>query len=229
MNNLGEKLKKRREALGLNLQKVAKISRLRQAYLERLEKGEYEKLPADIYTRNFLKTYSKIIGLNENEIIKEYEKERGLIDEKPKSQKQKKLSISGLLSRLLLSRFRYPFGINYNFILTPRFLSWLFFIFIFLLSLFYIIWQLDFFISPPKINLIYPEEDLVVYQNLIEINGNVSQESKLTINGQAINIDKDGNFREAISLQSGINTITIEATNKIGKKNSIIRQIVKKE
>ncbi|MEK9174337.1 MAG: helix-turn-helix domain-containing protein, partial [Patescibacteria group bacterium] len=52
---LGEKLQKLRGDTHVPLTEVARSTRIRVRYLEYLENGEYEKLPADVYVRGFLR------------------------------------------------------------------------------------------------------------------------------------------------------------------------------
>lgn len=58
--------------------------------------------------------------------------------------------------------------------------------------------------------------------------GEVEPTAKLTINGQIVYVEKDGKFQQEINLSQGLNVIKIEAANRLGKKNSVIRQVVLK-
>jgi cytoskeletal protein RodZ len=52
---LGEKLAKKRAALGYDLKEAERATRIRAKYIEFLESGRYEKLPPDVYVQGFLK------------------------------------------------------------------------------------------------------------------------------------------------------------------------------
>lgn len=94
----------------------------------------------------------------------------------------------------------------------------------------YLIYQLNFLISPPKLKIINPAQDFIsLSQKTIEIIGQTSPEAQLTINGQPVyNLSKDGNFKETVNLGPGLNTLEIKAVNRFGKTNSVIRRILVK-
>jgi len=56
---LGEKLKEAREKIKMTLEQVSKDINVSKNYLECLEKGDYKKLPADVYVFAYLKKYTQ--------------------------------------------------------------------------------------------------------------------------------------------------------------------------
>ncbi|NLP45040.1 MAG: helix-turn-helix domain-containing protein [Peptococcaceae bacterium] len=68
----GEILRKAREDKGLSYSEVEEITKIRSWYLEALEKENYDILPGRAYTKGFLRTYSRFLGLNSDEIITLY-------------------------------------------------------------------------------------------------------------------------------------------------------------
>lgn len=206
---LGKILKETRLSLGLSLQKCSRVLKIQQKYLERLERGLYDKLPADVYTKNFVKKYARLLKLDAEQIIPYYHREREL-DERLRTQK--------ISPRPLRSA---------RFTITPKSLI------LFVLSLFflftagYIFYQLMKLIGGPFIVLVHPSEDMTTASDKIEITGKTDPSAYLTINGQAVNLEGDGNFREILSLQPNLNIIRLEAVNRFGKKTTKIRQIIK--
>jgi cytoskeletal protein RodZ len=77
MAPVGETLRERREALGLALDDVSRQTRIRREYLEALESAQYDRLPADVQVRGFLRAYAQLLGLEPREIVHAYEQERG--------------------------------------------------------------------------------------------------------------------------------------------------------
>lgn len=77
MATLGEILRERRQEKRWTLQDVAQRTRIRAEYLEALEEGRYEALPADVYVRGFLRNYSLLLGLSPDDILAMYRQERG--------------------------------------------------------------------------------------------------------------------------------------------------------
>lgn len=68
----GELLKKKREESGQELKEIAYILKIRCDYLKAIEDGAFEKLPAAIYAKGYIKEYSKYLRINYEPIIKAY-------------------------------------------------------------------------------------------------------------------------------------------------------------
>ena len=75
---VGELLRKEREKQNLSIADVEKETSISQKYLVALEKGEYESLPGDVYTKGFIRNYSKFLGINGDELLAQFASERGL-------------------------------------------------------------------------------------------------------------------------------------------------------
>ncbi|MFQ5774847.1 MAG: RodZ domain-containing protein [Kiloniellaceae bacterium] len=68
-------LRRAREAHGQDLRTVAQVLRIRQAYLEALEAGEFDRLPGTTYALGFLRTYAEFLGLDGHEIVDRFKEE----------------------------------------------------------------------------------------------------------------------------------------------------------
>lgn len=69
---IGERLKEARLKKGLSLKDVQNELRIRTTFLEALENDRYDLIPGEAYRRAFLRTYASFLGLDVNEIMKEY-------------------------------------------------------------------------------------------------------------------------------------------------------------
>lgn len=74
--SLGEILKGARLGRGMELADVAELTHVRKEYLLALEEGNYEVLPEDVYSRNFLRLYGQAVGLSSDQLIDAYLAER---------------------------------------------------------------------------------------------------------------------------------------------------------
>ncbi|HHH81557.1 MAG TPA: helix-turn-helix domain-containing protein, partial [Chloroflexi bacterium] len=54
MEELGRRLRERRETLGLTLEEVERTTRIRVPRLEALERGDFEAMPSEVQARGFL-------------------------------------------------------------------------------------------------------------------------------------------------------------------------------
>ncbi len=68
-----QEMKMKRESLGLSLEDVFQKTRIRAIYLQAIENKEFHLLPDPVYTKNFIKTYAKFLGIDEKPIIQDYD------------------------------------------------------------------------------------------------------------------------------------------------------------
>jgi cytoskeleton protein RodZ len=69
---LGETLRRAREDLGLDFLQLAEITRLRPPILESLENEEWDRLPAPVFVKGFLRAYARALRLPEQDILRLY-------------------------------------------------------------------------------------------------------------------------------------------------------------
>ncbi|WMT39139.1 DUF4115 domain-containing protein [Paenibacillus sp. D2_2] len=72
MSDLGQQLKDARLSMGLSLDDVQEITKIRKRYLEAIEAGDYKVLPGSFYVRAFIKTYAEAVGINADELLAEH-------------------------------------------------------------------------------------------------------------------------------------------------------------
>ena len=68
-------LRHAREDFGQSLRNVAEVLRIRPAYLEALESGEFDQLPGTTYAVGFLRTYADYLGLDGEEMVERFKAE----------------------------------------------------------------------------------------------------------------------------------------------------------
>ncbi len=72
VDSLGRYLRKSREAKGITLEEVARISKISLSYLRALEEEQFHILPAPIFTIGFLKQYACCVGLDPEDVVLRY-------------------------------------------------------------------------------------------------------------------------------------------------------------
>ncbi len=72
MGELGELLRKTREAKGLSLAQVEEVTRIHSAYLQALEEEAYDRLPPLVYVKGFLKNYALYLDLDPQQVFALY-------------------------------------------------------------------------------------------------------------------------------------------------------------
>ena len=68
----GNDLKCLRKASGIKLEDVFEVARISVSILNYIENDELEKLPPQIYLKNFLKSYAEILHLDSEKIVDGY-------------------------------------------------------------------------------------------------------------------------------------------------------------
>jgi DnaJ-class molecular chaperone len=68
----GKTLKQVREGMGIELQTISKEMKINIKILEWIEEEAFEKLPALVYLKSFLKSYAQSLGLDSQKVIEEY-------------------------------------------------------------------------------------------------------------------------------------------------------------
>jgi cytoskeleton protein RodZ len=75
---IGSILKAARELRNESIKHASHILRIRQIYLEALEKSQFEKLPGSVYIVGFIRSYADYLGLNAEKIVQDYKSEQSL-------------------------------------------------------------------------------------------------------------------------------------------------------
>ncbi|MDQ7786400.1 MAG: DUF4115 domain-containing protein [Thermodesulfovibrionales bacterium] len=69
---IGETLRKRREELNLELRQISDALKIKYDYLKAIEEGAYERLPADVYVKGYIREYARILNLDPETTLKAY-------------------------------------------------------------------------------------------------------------------------------------------------------------
>jgi len=72
MSELGQWLREARQAKGFSLVEAEVGTRIRSKFLNALEEGNYDELPAEVYTKGFLRNYALFLGLDPAEALERY-------------------------------------------------------------------------------------------------------------------------------------------------------------
>ncbi|MFA7209580.1 MAG: RodZ domain-containing protein [Parcubacteria group bacterium] len=202
---LGEKLINLRGERRISLNEVSRSTRIQLKYLEYLEAGDYKKLPADVYVKGFLRGYAEFLGVDENILIRLYEKEKG---------------IKKNLEKVTDTTAEKKENINMSpFLITPKIIAiTLGSLFVFG-GFFYLYKEIGAFANTPKLVILNPGQNAVEDGNSVVVEGVTDKDAKVFINNQPILVSDEGRFSESLALQSGANSINIKAVNRFDKTN----------
>jgi cytoskeletal protein RodZ len=74
---LPDRLAAARERKGVDLVRAERDTKIRVRYLSALETGEYRDLPGAVYTKGFLRNYAIYLGLDPEDVLRQWRRERG--------------------------------------------------------------------------------------------------------------------------------------------------------
>lgn len=205
MITVGEILAAGREKKKLTLEQVEKSTRIRSKFLVALEKNQFEKLPPGTFTKGLIKNYASFLGLSPEETLAFYR--RQVNEEKP---------VMNNLNEQKSNSKWLPFTLSFASI-TTGILILLFFV--------YLGFSYLKFVGSPNLNLTSPSKNAVVQTDQIDVAGKTDPNVTVTINNQEISVNENGSFTTKITLQPGLNTITIIAVNKFNRQSTIVRNL----
>lgn len=211
-------LRDARLAARVSLEKISRVSLVPQKYLAALEDGHYWELPSQVFATQFFKAFCKCLNLNSDILMEKFENEYRTNQNWQERSEKVKAKAPSREPSLWIKRLAVIFN---PFALKRGFLA------ILLLGFFsYIGFQVNRIIQPPSLSIDSPGDNLVTSRQVIDLKGRVEQESRLTINGQEVYPDKDGNFAEVIGLQPGINFINFAAKKKYSRELQLVRKVM---
>ena len=74
---LPDRLTAARERKGVDLVRAERDTKIRIRYLSALESGDYRDLPGAVYTKGFLRNYALYLGLDPEDVLRQWRRERG--------------------------------------------------------------------------------------------------------------------------------------------------------
>jgi cytoskeletal protein RodZ len=203
MITVGEVLKKQRKDLGKTVEQVALDTKIQPRFITYIESNDFTKFDSPIYAQGFIKIYAKYLELNEDRILAIYRRsvpndnQKNLSSRETRNVKQRKIKIS------------------------PKFIAIALSILFLLGILGYIGFQIYQFQNPPTITILSPDNEESVTEKEISVIGSVDTNSSLFINDQPVEIGTEGNFNHTVTLNPGVNIITI-----LAKKNNSTQESV---
>ena len=205
MTTLGGLLKKEREEMGFSVEKAANALRVRQEYLLNVESDNYKQLPPDVYISGFLKSYARLLNLDEKQVVNVYRHQEKVEKKNVKNTKEKRLQKKRSIHKL-------P-----RIIMTPEIIFSGILMLVVVVITAYFLRAAGNFSLPPTLEITSPKENETVKEERLKIIGKVSNNSDLEINGQKITLGEGGKFETELILMEGMNEIRIKAQNKFEK------------
>lgn len=208
MKTVGTLLKEARESKGYSLAKVEEATKIRAKFLTAMEVDDFRRLPSPSIVRGFVHNYAEFLGLNSQTVLAFLRRQ---MTEVPKSS----LLPKGMAEPINRSLFQ----------LTPG--KFLMFLIGGLIGVFLIYLGLQYrqIRQPPFLSLESPKDQLVTAEKRVEVIGKTDPDATVMVNSVSVLVRSDGRFFDTITLDSGVNTITIIATSRFGKITTLTTDV----
>lgn len=197
---IGQILADERQKQRITLSQLSQVTKIKIEYLQALEKNQFDKLPASVFVKGFIKSYARVLNLDQRSLLailrRDYQENKTgelLLRQyiRPVSQRQKQWRPITLVVVVVAAIFLSLIG--------------------------YIGFQWYNLNKPPSLEIFSPKENEFVSSQII-VSGVVENEAMVSVNAQPVSTQLDGTFKTEVYLpREGISTITIEAVDQKGR------------
>lgn len=203
MKTVGEILAEKRKSLGLSLEQIEKETKIRKKYLEAIEKNNFNFIPESTTAKGFIRNFSLVLGLSPESVLAVFR--RDFFEDE-----------SGqIISRSLSKNIQ-----NHGLFWTPKATLITIIAAITIFLAFFFSKQYLRLSSAPEIDLSSPKEGQV-FKDKVLVKGKTDKDATIRVDDSLISISSNGSFSEEIVLPRGSNIVSIESSNRQGKKRTM--------
>jgi cytoskeletal protein RodZ len=210
---VGETLQLARERKGVDLYRAERDTKIRLRYLAALEDGDWNELPAPVYTKGFLRNYAIYLGLEPDEILDRWRDE------------MEQLSTA---TRVAVAPPPMPMAepAGRRLTLSPGMIVAALLVVVIVAFVGYIGVQFVRFVDVTDITLTYPANVVsVIDAQQVSLQGTAGRGALISItgpDGQLYNTtaDENGNWSREVPLVRGRNNFTVVATDQVTQRDS---------
>lgn len=190
---------------GLTVEKLSVVSGVSERFITLLIEEDFKKLPALPYSHGYIVKISEVLGLDGQELWNRFFKDNEMLKK------------SGGEDRLPHNRFAVS-KINKKLIVAA--------IVALIIAIYFLFRILISFDVSRELTLIGMEgETILAHEPRFEVRGRVSPDYQLTLNGDQVYPDVNGNFEEVLNLDPGFNTVIFNVKGMLGREGRVVKQI----
>lgn len=205
---IGEELSVLRRRLAISLREVSEKTKIQKRYLEAIEENRWQNLPEPLYARNLLRGYARFLGEDPTYLLSRFEEERGCCD---------------LLAPSQVPRQRVR---RERFLVTPRLFKLGIASLLFLSVIGYLGFQVRSILEPPTLTVLSPGDGSTTESALILVSGSIHEEARIEVNGESVLPSRDGLFTATVTLERGLNIITVEGKKRYSRPAVVYRTVM---
>jgi transcriptional regulator with XRE-family HTH domain len=203
IETLGEYLQEIRTDLGLSIKEVATKTAIAEKFLKDLESGHFYKLPPDVYILGFLHKLSALYSISESQVVAQYQKERGILEQVSRDKAKDSASFRSYLSKLII---------------TPKLLSLTIGIAGVLAIVIYLTASVAAIDRNPTLEILEPANGSVIKDGSIKVVGKTDPGTGVVINEQEVFVNGEGKFEVTLGAVAGQKVLDIKAKNKFDRE-----------
>jgi transcriptional regulator with XRE-family HTH domain len=203
MQTIGQLLASLRQKKGLYIRDISKKTNIAVHLLEHLEHDQFENLPSSTFTKGFITSYAKVVGLPPQKALAVFRRD---------------FVVSGT-GKIMPKGLAKP--LDKSTIVTSKLVTIGVIVFFVTIFFGYLGIQLKNYHAAPEIELSRPAVGAVVRGPIIAIKGFVTGDSSVYINGNLVEIFPTGEFRANVQLPSGEQIISIKAVGSHNKLSTL--------
>lgn len=207
--SLAGKIRHARRSFGLSIDEIAEDLKIRPDFLQAIEQGSFGRIEELVYRTLTVKTYAEYLGIDWATIQGEYVRE-SVYAAVPESATNVN---TGSVQRADL-------------LVAPRLLKHILLSAGMIAACFYLLVLAGSALQRPVLSIFNPPDNFSSSSKTIRIEGAVSSDATLSINGQEVVKTTDGRFAQEVTLSEGVNSIRISATKKYSKETTITRRVL---
>ncbi|MEK7629920.1 MAG: helix-turn-helix domain-containing protein [Patescibacteria group bacterium] len=187
---------------GLSTEKLGALTGISDRFIELLLEEKFEKLPAAPYIHGYIVKIAEALNLKGEDLWHEFLKDNDAVRR------------SGSKDKLPPNRFaNSKFG-KKNFLVIAS-----------AIVVIFIAFQIPKIFGNPSVDFINLADNLTVQSANFTVIGKVQPNDQLTLNGESVYPDSNGNFQKNIHLDSGLNVLTFKVKKFLGKESTVVKQI----
>ena len=204
MLSVGTIFSRERQRRGFTLKQVEKHTRIREKFLDAIEKNDWSLFSSKIYITGLIKNYSKFLDLDEERMAayfrRDYERREEVkfkkrVESKYFKSETKRIIFFGIAVLVLI--FAAYFG-----------------------------YQLKNYFAPPTVVILSPKTTEIRNTDKITIQGKTESDANITIFEERVYQDKNGFFTYDFPLHKGANRLVIDVTGANGKKTQLEKKFM---
>lgn len=207
-DTVGGTLHAMRKAAGWTLFELAARTKIPKSVLDAIEKDAYGRLPASLYTKQYLKVYVRALGGDPEYFLHRFEAECGTCD------------FLGA-ARLPIERTRAKaLFVGSKLVKAAGFAA------VTLSVCGYLAWQIGNVVAAPEIALTFPLDGFTTPEASVRVSGEADPDAKVLVNGEHVLLSPDGTFQTDVMLERGLNVIAVEGAKRYSKTASVYRRVI---